>query len=70
MSLIEEMEILGGKIEVNGTVFYLAQEPWIFPATVRQNILFGKDFNKEKYDRILRECCLDKVLTNYCQQKC
>ncbi|TSS35866.1 Multidrug resistance-associated protein 7 [Bagarius yarrelli] len=36
----------------------VAQEPWIQHATVRDNILFGKDFNSGFYQAVLEACAL------------
>ena len=37
---------------------YVAQVAWIQNATVRSNIVFGKDFNQERYDAVLEACAL------------
>ena len=37
---------------------YVAQQPWIQNATVRDNILFGKSFDEERYNRVLDACAL------------
>lgn len=62
MGLLEEMEKTTGILDVQGSVFYVPQEPWIFTASIRQNILFGKPYNKEKFDRVLKHCCLEQVI--------
>jgi len=36
----------------------VAQQAWIQNATVRSNILFGKEFDQEKYDAVLEACAL------------
>lgn len=36
-------------IKVNGKVAYASQEPWIFTATVRQNILFGNKMDQDRF---------------------
>ncbi|KAJ1148481.1 hypothetical protein NDU88_001316 [Pleurodeles waltl] len=37
---------------------FLAQEPWIQFATVRENILFGKSFNASFYQEVVEACAL------------
>ena len=37
---------------------YAAQQAWIQNATVRDNILFGKPYNKEFYDQVVEDCNL------------
>ncbi|CAG2119003.1 unnamed protein product, partial [Medioppia subpectinata] len=36
------------------------QESWAFIASVRQNILFGSQYNEEKYNRVVKACALDR----------
>ena len=46
-------------IEINGNIAYVSQKAWIQNATVRNNILFGKDFNEEKYKEAIQYSCLE-----------
>ncbi|KAF9368100.1 Canalicular multispecific organic anion transporter 1, partial [Podila verticillata] len=48
-----EMYKLQGSVKVYGDIAYVPQQAWIINATLKDNILFGKPFNKEKYDRIV-----------------
>lgn len=43
-------------------VFILLQEAWIQHATVRENIIFGKPFEAEKYREIIHGCALEQVM--------
>ena len=61
MALLGEIETIEGRMDVRGSVFFVSQEPWIFTATLKQNILFGKPFDQQKFDEVLKACCLDKV---------
>lgn len=38
------------KVKINGSLSLVTQKPWIVNDTVRNNILFGKDFNRKKYE--------------------
>ncbi|KAK9745323.1 ABC transporter transmembrane region [Popillia japonica] len=49
-----------GDLKVNGNISYAAQEPWLFPGTIKQNILFGKPFIKDRYEKIVKVCALEK----------
>lgn len=49
-----------GTYSVNGTVSYASQEAWVFAATVRQNIIFGSEFDKKRYKEVVKACALEK----------
>lgn len=56
---------LGGSVYVAGRSegFGLAaQEPWIQHATVRDNILFGRDFDSTFYQAVIEACALSDDL--------
>jgi len=51
----------------NGDVFlediavgfgFAAQEPWIQHGTVKENILFGKAYRRERYNSVVEACAL------------
>ncbi|XP_071949500.1 ATP-binding cassette sub-family C member 5-like [Antedon mediterranea] len=62
-SVLGQMHIIEGDCLVNGTFAYAAQEAWMFNATLRENILFGREFDEEKYDMVLFACSLKPDLT-------
>ena len=62
MALLGEMGLIEGDIKLNGNVFYVTQEPWIFSSTIKQNILFGKEYSKEKFNKIIKICALKEVI--------
>ena len=37
-------------------------DPWLFNASVRDNILFGKHYKKEWYDQVIEACALQRDL--------
>jgi ATP-binding cassette subfamily C (CFTR/MRP) protein 4 len=45
---------MNGKIELIGTVAYIEQEPYIFPGTAQQNVLFGSDYDHSRYKWALK----------------
>lgn len=56
--LLRELPLDSGVLNVNGSVSYASQEPWVFAASVRQNILFGEDHDHERYNEIVKCCAL------------
>jgi ABC-type multidrug transport system fused ATPase/permease subunit len=49
---------IDGQVNVSGTIAYVPQTAWILNATLKQNILFGRDFNEKLYDQIIEACAL------------
>mmetsp|Transcript_25114 Transcript_25114/g.35376 ORF Transcript_25114/g.35376 Transcript_25114/m.35376 type:complete len:1428 (+) Transcript_25114:125-4408(+) len=41
-----------------GFVSYCSQTPWVVNDTLRGNILFGRDFDQERYDEVVAKCAL------------
>ncbi|CAG9863720.1 unnamed protein product [Phyllotreta striolata] len=58
--ILKEVIPLRGEVEVNGSVSYASQEPWIFGGSIRQNIIFGQSFEPEKYRKVIRACALER----------
>jgi ATP-binding cassette subfamily C (CFTR/MRP) protein 4 len=48
---------------VNGKVSYASQEAWTYAGTIKENILFDSEFDKEKYDEVIKVCALERDLT-------
>ncbi|KAL7053956.1 hypothetical protein AAHC03_026665 [Spirometra sp. Aus1] len=61
-SLLGNMERISGRVNVKGSTAYVAQQAWIFNGTLRDNILFHKPFDAERYERILSACALQQDL--------
>ncbi|CAG9864186.1 unnamed protein product [Phyllotreta striolata] len=57
--LLKELPLSCGTLEVNGTVSYASQEPWLFLSSVRDNILFGRPYIKSKYKEVVHVCALE-----------
>ncbi|XP_015783925.1 multidrug resistance-associated protein 1 [Tetranychus urticae] len=47
-----------GYVNVYGKIAYVPQSAWIQNATVRNNIIFGSPFVKDKYDKVIEACAL------------
>lgn len=61
-TILQELEIDKGELTVNGIVSYSAQEPWLFDASVRQNILFTEEYDECRYKEVIRICALERDL--------
>ncbi|XP_072393692.1 ATP-binding cassette sub-family C member 4-like [Diabrotica undecimpunctata] len=59
-TLLGELDITEGNMRVRGQISYASQEPWVFAATVRQNILFGEEYDKKRYHEVIQACSLEK----------
>ncbi|KAG0301922.1 hypothetical protein BGZ98_007943 [Dissophora globulifera] len=52
-AIIGDMYKREGTVKVYGRLAYVPQTAWIINDTLRGNILFGNEFNQERYDHIL-----------------
>lgn len=50
------------KVAIKGSLAYCNQEAWIQNKTIRDNILFGKEFEEERYSEVIRVCMLKNDL--------
>uniref|UniRef100_A0A6Q2YNV5 ATP-binding cassette sub-family C member 5 n=1 Tax=Esox lucius TaxID=8010 RepID=A0A6Q2YNV5_ESOLU len=57
-AILGQMTLLEGTVAVNGDFAYVAQQAWIFNASLRDNILFGKEYEEERFQAVLSACCL------------
>lgn len=59
-AILKELTISSGEISVYGDISYASQEPWLFSASVRQNILFGLPMIKARYKEVVKRCALER----------
>ena len=57
-ALLGEMNKTSGQVDISGTMAYVPQTAWIFNATLKENILFGRDYNEKLYEQIVEACAL------------
>lgn len=60
--ILRELPAASGTVSIAGSLSYASQEPWVFAGTVRQNVLFGQEYEKERYAAVIKACALDKDL--------
>ena len=61
-ALLGEMEHDGGDVELAGSVAYTAQSAFVMNDTVRNNILFGCEWDEARYNEVIRVCSLKSDL--------
>ena len=57
-SLIQQIPFVKGRIWLPGSFSYAEQEPVIFSESIRANVVFGAEFEEEKYRMVLQKSCL------------
>nr|XP_043618789.1 ABC transporter C family member 3-like isoform X2 [Erigeron canadensis] len=60
--VLGEVPKVSGSVYISGTKAYVAQSPWIQSGKIEENILFGKDMDRVRYDKVLDACALKKDL--------
>ncbi|KAF9196565.1 hypothetical protein BGZ49_002755 [Haplosporangium sp. Z 27] len=71
LALLGELERLEGQVymprldygsesanEHGSGIAYVSQTAWLQNSTIRENILFGKEFDQERYDAVVEGCAL------------
>lgn len=61
-AILGEMEKVRGVVQIHGQVAYFPQTPWIQNLSLRENILFGRPYNKAFFDKVIEACCLTSDL--------
>jgi len=63
-ALLREIPITQGSLSCSGSIAYVEQDPLIFSGTIRSNILFGRKYDDEFYEDVLRKCKLFEDLAD------
>ncbi|XP_028669916.1 multidrug resistance-associated protein 1-like isoform X1 [Erpetoichthys calabaricus] len=61
-ALLGETEKRSGNVSIQGSVAYVPQQAWIQNATLRDNILFGREKKESWYQRVIEACALQPDL--------
>ncbi|XP_072048669.1 ATP-binding cassette sub-family C member 5-like [Amphiura filiformis] len=61
-ALLGRMVKMNGTVALEGSIAYVSQQACIFNATVKENILFGDDYDEERYAKAIDACSLQEDL--------
>jgi ABC-type multidrug transport system fused ATPase/permease subunit len=57
-ALLGQMHAKSGSYNIGNKIAYVPQTPWIQNGTIRDNICFGSEYEKERYDSVVFACAL------------
>ncbi|XP_061455661.1 multidrug resistance-associated protein 1-like isoform X1 [Rhineura floridana] len=57
-ALLGEMEKREGHVSLKGSVAYVPQQAWIQNATLKENIIFGREVKESQYKHVIEACAL------------
>ena len=55
-AIIGNMKKTKGFLGIKGSIAYIPQEAFLINASLKENILFGKEFDQEKYEEVVKIC--------------
>ncbi|XP_071734179.1 LOW QUALITY PROTEIN: ABC transporter C family member 13-like [Rutidosis leptorrhynchoides] len=58
-SILGEMKFIKGYVYSSGSVAYVPQIPWILSGTIRDNVVFGQNYDPIRYSAVLKACAID-----------
>ncbi|XP_010262193.1 PREDICTED: ABC transporter C family member 8-like [Nelumbo nucifera] len=64
-SILGEIPKILGSVDVCGSIAYVSQTSWIQSGTIRDNILYGKQMDKTRYEKAIKACALDKDIDSF-----
>lgn len=59
-TILGELKIIQGSSKINGSISYADQDAWVFGSSVRQNILFGQKFDRQRYTKVVKVAALQR----------
>ena len=54
-----------GKVFCSGAIAYVPQTAWVFPGTLRENILFGEAYDEKKYTEVVEASALKEDINRF-----
>lgn len=56
---LKDAPITEGKLLADASFSYCSQDSWLFPSSIKQNIIFGETFDQKRYETVVRVCALE-----------
>ncbi|EGG22822.1 hypothetical protein DFA_04952 [Cavenderia fasciculata] len=57
-SMLGDMKLVKGSVSHRGSIAYVSQISWIMNGSLRANVTFGHPFDQDRYDAVIKVCCL------------
>ncbi|KAJ1718957.1 hypothetical protein LPJ61_006416, partial [Coemansia biformis] len=64
-ALCGDMPLAEGSGVVRGRIAYVSQNPWIMNATFHDNVLFGNEYDEQRYLQTLEACALSEDVKQF-----
>eukprot|EP00511_Aplanochytrium_stocchinoi_P006837 CAMPEP_0204824926 /NCGR_PEP_ID=MMETSP1346-20131115/2908_1 /ASSEMBLY_ACC=CAM_ASM_000771 /TAXON_ID=215587 /ORGANISM="Aplanochytrium stocchinoi, Strain GSBS06" /LENGTH=1047 /DNA_ID=CAMNT_0051952355 /DNA_START=353 /DNA_END=3496 /DNA_ORIENTATION=- len=61
-AILGELHQSQGSTTIHGKISYCAQSAWILNMTLRDNIIFGREFDEDRYWKVIQVCQLEHDL--------
>ncbi|NWJ11165.1 MRP9 protein, partial [Crypturellus undulatus] len=58
-AILGQMNLHDGIVAIDGTLAYVSQQAFIFHGSIRENILFGEEYNEQRYNYVVNVCSLE-----------
>lgn len=59
MSFFNEVPKTTGELRYSGRIAYVEQEVSIYPGSARSNVVFGRPYDQNRYQKVVEACCLE-----------
>ncbi|CAG9767407.1 unnamed protein product [Ceutorhynchus assimilis] len=56
---LKDVPVAKGKLLSHANFSYCSQDSWLFPSSIKQNILFGEPYDPKRYESVVKACALE-----------